>query len=98
MLIVFRNALPAPLTTPDIARDCVNADMGAGEDGGGPGEAEGARSPLDLAGVDGGCSPEDLRVLATGSAGRAILGGPLEAREGCGSVAVIMEAGKATKR
>lgn len=69
---------------------------------------EGARNPVlgvvvsDLADVDGGCSPEDLRVLLTGSAGRAIVGGPLDGREGLGSAVVIFfcffeEPGKATQ-
>lgn len=45
---------------------------------------DGVRSPVlevvvnDLAGVDGGCRPDAFRVLATGNAGRAIVGGPLE--------------------
>lgn len=57
---------------------------------------EGVRSPLlgvdisDLAGEDGGWIPNDFRVLATGSAGRAMFGGALGFRCGLGSAVVIL--------
>ena len=95
MLTVFRIVLPTPLTAAGMDRGCANGDVGAGVVGGGPSAPEGARSPLlgelkDLAGVVGGCKPGAFRVFATGRAGRAILGGPLEGREGFGSVVVIL--------
>lgn len=96
MLTVFRNALPDPLRAADIERGWDNADAGPGVVGDGPSALEGARSPLldvpvrDLEGVDGACSPEDCRVFATGSAGRAILGGPPGVREDFGSAVVIL--------
>lgn len=64
--------------------------------GGGNRLEEGARSPdvlgvvvSDLVDVDGVCSPEGFRVFATGKAGRAIVGGPLEDLGGWG-IAVVM--------
>lgn len=85
MLIDFRSVFPdAPLTAADTERGCNNADPGAAAVGGGSSVDEGVRSPVlgmfvnDLAGVDGGCRPDVLLVLATGSAGRAMVGGPLE--------------------
>lgn len=68
--------------------------------GGGNSVLDGARSPVfgvlvsDLAGVDGGCKPEPFRVFVTGSAGRAMVGGPLEGREGLGSAVVILKTWK----
>lgn len=61
---------------------------------------EGARSPVlgvlvsDLVEGDGDWSPETLRVLATGSAGRAMVGGPLEGREGLGRAVVMFRTWK----
>lgn len=98
MLTVFRNVLPGPLRAADMER-CDNADIGAGVVGGGPIALAGARSPLlgvliDLAGVDGCCRPDDIRVLATGNTGRPIPGGPSEDREGFGSVVVMLRSWK----
>jgi len=95
MLTVFRKAF-VPCTAADTDRGCGKAVVGAGVAGGGSWVDEGVRSPLlgvvisDLAGVDGGWIPDDLRVLATGSAGRAIFGGALGFRCGLGSAVVIM--------
>lgn len=96
MLTVFRRAF-VPCTAAETARGCGKAVVGAGVAGGGSWVAEGARSPLlgvvinDLAGVDGGWSPEDFLVFATGSAGRAIFGGALGFRCGLGSAVVILK-------
>lgn len=92
MLIDFRRVFPGvPLTAAETERGCNKADPGL------PGKSvEGVRSPVldvvvnDLAGVDGGCRPDTFRVLATGSAGRAIVGGPLEGLEGFWRVVVIL--------
>lgn len=95
MLTVFRRAF-VPCTAADTERGCGKAVVGAGVAGGGS-CVEGARSPLlgvaisDLAGVDGGCIPEDFRVFATGSAGRAMFGGALGFRCGLGSAVVILK-------
>lgn len=97
MLTDLRSVLPAPFTAADAERGCGNAEDGAGVVGGGNSVLEGARSPVlgvfvnDRAGVDGGCKPDGFRVLATGSAGRAIVGGPFEGRLGLGSAVVILE-------
>ena len=68
--------------------------MGAGLVGGRK-VLEGARRPL--LGVPGAdlvegveMAPVLLRVLPTGRAGRAVVGGPLEGREALGSVAISM--------
>lgn len=97
MLTDFRSVFPeAPFTRVDTERGCANADAGAGEVGGWCNVAEGARRPgldvavSDLAGVTGCCRPDDFRVFATGSAGSAIVGGPLEALGGFGSAVVIL--------
>lgn len=95
MLTVFRRAF-VPCTAADTERGCGKAVVGAGVDGGGS-CVEGARSPLfgvainDLPGVDGGWIPEDFRVFATGSAGRAMFGGALGFRCGLGSAVVILK-------
>lgn len=80
MLTDFRRVFPeAPLTSVDTERGCTNADAGAILD-----------VPVtDLAGVVGCCRPDDFRVFATGSAGRAIVGGPLEGLGGFGSAVVM---------
>lgn len=96
MLTVFRKAF-VPCTAADRDRGCGNAVVGAGVVGGGSWVVEGVRSPLlgvaisDLPGVDGGWSPDDFRVLVTGSAGRAIFGGALGFRCGLGSAVVIVK-------
>lgn len=97
MLTDFRSVFPGPpLTTADIERGCSNADPGAAVGGGGNSVDEGVRSPVlgvvvnDLAGVDGGCRPDAFRVLATGSAGRAMVGGPLDGLGGVCSAVVIL--------
>lgn len=102
MLTDFRSVLPALFAVVDTERGCGNDVVGAGVVGGGNRVLEGARSPVlgalfvkVLAGVDGGCRPDDFRVLATGSAGRAMVGGPFEGRLGLGSVVVILKPSKA---
>lgn len=97
MLTDFRRVFPGiPLMAAETARGCNNADPGLAATDGGNNVEEGVRSPVfdgvvsDLAGVDGGCRPDALRVLATGSAGRAMVGGPLEGLEGFWSVVVIL--------
>lgn len=83
MLTDFRNVLPDPFATADIGELGGNSVL------------DGVRSPVlgavvsDLAGVDGGCSPDVFRVLETGNAGRAMVGGPLEGLLGFGSVIAI---------
>lgn len=103
MLTDFRSVFGVPFTAAESERGWGNADEGAGVVGGGNRVLEGARSPVllgvlvsDLVGVDidGGWSPEALRVLAIGSAGRAMVGGPLEGREGLGNVVVILRTWK----
>lgn len=95
MLTVFRRAL-VPCMAADTERGCGKAVVGAGVAGGGSWVEEGARNPLlgvvinDLAGVDGCWRPDDFRVLATGSAGRAIFGGAWGFRCGLGSAVVIL--------
>lgn len=80
----------------ETERGCSNADPGDPAVGGGNNVEEGVRSPVlgvdvnDLAGVDGGCKPDALRVLATGRAGSAIVGGPFEGLEGFWSAVVIL--------
>lgn len=98
MLTDLRSVLPAPFTAPDAERGCGNAEDGAGVVGGGNSVLEGVRNPVfgvlfvnDLAGVDGGCKPDGFRVLATGSAGSAMVGGPLEGLLGFGSAVVILK-------
>lgn len=101
MLTDLRSVLPALFAVADAERGCGNDEVGAGVVGGGNSVLEGARSPVlgafvkDLAGVDGGCRPDDFRVFATGSAGRAIVGGPFEGRLGLGSAVVILKPSKA---
>jgi hypothetical protein len=96
MLTVFRRAL-VPCTEADADRGSGNAVVGAGAAGGGSWVVEGVRSPLlgvaisDLPGVEGGWIPDDFRVLVTGSAGRATLGGALRFRCGLGSAVVILK-------
>lgn len=99
MLTDFRSVF-VPATAADTARGCGSAAEGAGVFGGGNKVEEGARRPLlgvpvnDLAGDAGGGIPDVLRVLATGSAGRAMVGGPLEGLEGVGSAVVILRTWK----
>lgn len=97
MLTDFRSVFPGiPLTAAETERGCNNAEPGVPAVGGGSSVEEGVRSPVlgvevrDRAGVDGGCRPDALRVLATGSAGRAIVGGPFEGLEGFWSAVVIL--------
>jgi hypothetical protein len=85
--------VPSP-ETPETALGVGRAPVGAGSDGGGN-AADGARIPvLGVLGVDllatVGSPPVLFRVLPTGSAGRAAVGGPLEGREGRGSEADMM--------
>jgi hypothetical protein len=92
MLTVFRIVLPAALT-PLTARIWGNALDGLR----GGRFADGARKPLlgvvgaDLVEIADGMLPVLLRVLVTGKAGSAMLGGPLDGREGRGSVVAIVE-------
>lgn len=100
MLTDFRRVFGVPFTAAESERGWDSADDETGVVGGGNRVLEGARSPVlgvlvsDLVDVDGGWSPEALRVLATGSAGRAMDGGPLEGREGLGSAVVIFRTWK----
>ena len=88
MLTVFLIVLPAPLN-PETDLGCGRATVGAGVVGG-RNDVDGARSPiLGVLGVDrlpGTTNPPVLfRVLPTGNAGSATVGGPFEGREGLGS-------------
>lgn len=96
MLTTFRIVF-APVAPPILETDrgCGRAVVGAGVEGGRK-VAEGARSPLlGVFGVDlgaGGASPPVLfRVLPTGSAGSATVGGPLDGRAGLGNAVDILE-------
>lgn len=99
MLTAFRSVFPeAPLATDDTERGCADADAAEELVGGGNSVEDGVRRPIlgvlvsDLAGVDGVCRPDDFRVFATGRAGRAMVGGPLEYLGGFGSaVAILLE-------
>jgi hypothetical protein len=93
MLTTFLIDLPGVLSpeTPETDLGVGRAPVGAGNDGGGN-AADGARRPvLGVFGVDllagVGRPPVLFRVLPTGSAGRAAVGGPLDGREGRGSEA-----------
>lgn len=95
MLTAFRSVFPGG-SAPDARRGWGSADVGAGEVGAVAYTLDGARSPLlpgvlarDLAGA--AKLPVLFRVFATGSAGSAIFGGPLEGRDGRGSVAMVGE-------
>lgn len=97
MLTDFRSVFPGvPLRAAETARGCNKADPGLPVTDKGCRVEEGVRSPVldvvvnDLAGVDGGWRPDAFRLLATGSAGRAIVGGPLDGLEGFWSVVVIL--------
>lgn len=92
MLTVFLIVLPAALNP--------ETDLGWGRapEGGGVTEGsrvvDGARRPvLGVAGVDLLCDGARelvlFLVLGTGSAGRAIVGGPFEGRDGLGSVVMV---------
>ena len=84
MLTVFLIVLPAALT-PDTDLEPAGVGMAGGRR-----VADGARSPLlGVAGVDllkdADSPPVLFLVLATGSDGSAIVGGPIEGRAGLGS-------------
>jgi hypothetical protein len=88
ILTVLRIVLPAEFT-PDTARGCGRAPVGAG-DVGARYVDDGARNPVFgvpdlLPGVDR--APILLRVLLTGRAGSAVVGGPIEGRDGRGRAA-----------
>ena len=97
MLTTFRIVLP-PVGPPPILeteRGCGRAVVGAGVEGG-KNVVDGALSPLlGVFGVDlaaGVASPPVLfRVLPTGSAGSATVGGPLDGRAGLGNAVDIFE-------
>lgn len=97
METAFFRDFPAGFTV-GVGRGCGSADVGAGDAGAVLCVLDGARSPLfgvldaDLDGVVPARLPVLLRVLATGSAGRATFGGPLDGRDGRGSVVVMMVA------
>lgn len=100
MLTVFRRPLPAAFTT-GSGFSWGRALVGAGE--GGDRMVEGARKPLlGVAGIDlrelielmEPIFPVLFRVLLTGRAGSAMLGGPLDGRAGRGSVVAIMVSGE----
>jgi len=85
--------VPMP-ETPDTVLGAGRAPVGAGRAGGGN-AADGARSPVfGVLGVDRlvrvGTPPVLFRVLPTGRAGRALVGGPFDGREGRGRAADIM--------
>ena len=89
MLTVFLMVLPAALT-PDTDLDPAGVGMAGGRR-----LADGARSPLlGVAGVDllkdADSPPVLFLVLGTGSAGSAIVGGPIEGRAGLGSAVDIL--------
>lgn len=93
MLTVFRNVLPALLipAIPDTARGWGSAVVGGGV-AGGRCVVDGARRPdlgVACANLDAGVGkpPVLLRVLPTGRAGRAMVGGPFDGRDGLGRVA-----------
>jgi len=97
MLTVFRNVLPAPFmpAMPDTERGWGSAVVGGGV-AGGRRLVDGARSPVLgaiganlVAGV--GTPPVLLRVLPTGKAGSAIVGGPFDGRDGLGSEADMVK-------
>src|SRR4051812_16026875 len=90
MLTVFLIVLPTEFI-PESARGVGRAPVGAGVAGGRRVE-EGARRLVFGFGVDGvdlqvgtASPPVLFRVLPTGSAGRAMVGGPTEGRDGLGS-------------
>ena len=96
MLTLLRRVFPAPLT-PETAFGCGSAAVGAGP-GGARLIVEGVRRPdLGVPGADlvddecVGRFPLLLRVLFTGRAGRAMLGGPTEGRDGRGNVVAIVD-------
>ena len=96
MLTVLRTLLPSAFM-PDTARGCGRADVGAGVVGGRK-VVEGAR--IALFGVFGLDLPEGVgrppvlfRVFVTGSAGKAMVGGPFDGRDGRGSVVAMMVVG-----
>lgn len=95
MLTLLRSVLPTPLMA-GASFGCGSAAVGAG-----PGGAilivEGVRSPdLGVPGTDLAATaceerfPVLFRVLLIGNAGRAMLGGPTEGRDGRGNVVVIV--------
>lgn len=97
MLTVLRTVFPADdAAALDTARGCGSAEVGAGVEGG-RNVVDGARSPLPLGvlapepGADllfgVGIPPVLFLVFATGSAGSATVGGPLDGREGRGNAA-----------
>lgn len=92
MLMLFRRVFPALLTA---SLGDGSALIGAGFGGAKP-MLDGVRRPdlgvpgadlLELGGL--GILPVLLRVLLTGRAGRAMLGGPSEGRDGRGNVVVM---------
>lgn len=95
METAFFSDLPAGFNAGE-GRGCGRADVGAGDGGAVLCTLDGARSPLfgvldaDFEGVAVARLLVLFRVLATGSAGSAIFGGPLEGRDGRGSVVVMM--------
>lgn len=97
ILTLFLNVFPVPLTA-TASFGCGSAVRGAGP-AGGKFIAEGALRPdLGVPGADlaigvAGMFPVLFRVLLTGNAGKAMLGGPREGREGRGSVVVMMSNG-----
>lgn len=87
--MVFRNVLPAPFT-PEADRGCVGEEGAGSGDGGGWRLEDGARRPLFgvvrldfVAGV--ARFPVLFLVFPTGSAGRAMVGGPFVGLDGLGS-------------
>lgn len=95
ILTAFFSDFPAGFT-PGGKRGCGSADVGAGDAGAVAYTLDGVRSPLlvvlavDFDGVAAARLLVLFRVFGTGRAGRATFGGPLEGRDGRGSVVVMM--------
>lgn len=104
ILTVFRSVLPAALTAPmafTLARLLERGNVVVGTGVGGVKILEGARRPLlgvdgaDFTGACDGIFSVLFRVLCTGKAGNAILGGPFEDRDGRGKAVAISSTGSA---
>ncbi|MBE3048525.1 hypothetical protein IMZ48_39695 [Candidatus Bathyarchaeota archaeon] len=97
MLTAFFKDFPGG-STPGGKRGSGTVDAGAGDVGAVECTLDGVRSPLlgvlaaDFEGVAAAARrlPVLFRVLGTGRAGRATFGGPLDGRDGRGSVVAMM--------
>jgi hypothetical protein len=99
MLTLFRIVFP-PLVVPNPSLVCGRAVVGAGP-GGARLIAEGVLKPdRGVPGADFGVFgifPVLLRVLLTGKAGKAMLGGPRDGRDGRGNAVVIVDVANVEK-